>query len=102
MQSYKRNGDKIECNLNVSDLHFITILATKKGFYLNWKIDSMTLADGRDAFCLGTKTSQGLLVCLEDKVVHLRFSLYKAAAFILSEVAKHRLLRKLRPPKTKT
>ena len=51
----------------------------------------MTLADGRDAFCLGTKTSQGLSVCLEDKVVHLRFSLYKAAAFILSEVAKHLL-----------
>ena len=44
---------------------------------------SMTSADGWDAFCEGTKTSQGLSVCLEDKMVYLRFSLYKAAAFIL-------------------
>ena len=52
---------------------------------------SMTSADGWNAFCFGTKTSQGLSVCLEDKMVNLHFSLCKAAAFILSEAAKHLL-----------
>ena len=42
-------------------------------------------------FVWAQKHCQGLSVCLEDKKVHLCFSLYKAAAFILLEAAKHLL-----------
>ena len=27
----RKNGDKIVCNLNISDLHFVSIMVTNKG-----------------------------------------------------------------------
>ena len=37
MQDYRKNGDKIVCNLNISDLLFISIIVTDKGLQLNCK-----------------------------------------------------------------
>ena len=37
VQNYRKNGDKIVCNLNISDLLFIFIIVTNKGLQLNCK-----------------------------------------------------------------
>ena len=41
MQNYRKNGDKIVRNLNISDLHSISVIVTKKGFQLNCKVDRL-------------------------------------------------------------